>query len=97
VEFSGVTFKYKGASAGSQQHVSPVPKGHASGQEHPARTTITRLLQRLHYDGLIKMDGTTFANTTSIISPQRRRRAQENFLFSGTIRENIAATKPDSP
>ena len=61
------------------------------------KTTVTRLLQRLHsdYEGLIKIDGVDVREYN--IAHLRRSLGvvlQENFLFRGTIRENIIAAKP---
>ena len=58
---------------------------------------MTRLLQRLHsdYEGLIKVDGVDVREYD--VAHLRRNLGvvlQENFLFSGTIRENIMAAKP---
>ncbi|QIO98802.1 peptidase domain-containing ABC transporter [Bradyrhizobium symbiodeficiens] len=103
VEFSGVTFKYKGAVTPALNDVSfEIPQGSAlgiMGKSGSGKTTITRLLQRLHsdYGGLIKIDGIDVREYD--IDHLRRNVGvvlQENFLFSGTIRENIAAAKPDA-
>ena len=69
------------------------------GRSGSGKTTITRLLQRLHsdYEGLIKIDGIDVREYD--VDHLRRSLGvvlQENFLFSGTIRENITAAKPDA-
>ena len=103
VQFSNVTFKYAGASAPTLQDVSfEVPKGTTlgiMGRSGSGKTTITRLLQRLHsnYDGLLKIDGIDVREYD--VDHLRRSLGvvlQENFLFSGTIRENITAGKTDA-
>lgn len=103
VEFSGVTFKYKGAVSPALNDVSfAIPAGGAlgiMGKSGSGKTTITRLLQRLHsdYGGLIKIDGIDVREYD--VDHLRRNVGvvlQENFLFSGTIRENISAAKPDA-
>ncbi|MGY4509116.1 peptidase domain-containing ABC transporter [Bradyrhizobium sp. USDA 3650] len=103
VEFSGVTFKYKGTVTPALNDVSfEIPQGQTlgvMGKSGSGKTTITRLLQRLHsdYGGLIKVDGIDVREYD--IDHLRRNVGvvlQENFLFSGTIRENIAAAKPDA-
>jgi subfamily B ATP-binding cassette protein HlyB/CyaB len=103
VEFSSVTFKYKGAVSPALKGVSfEVTRGTAlgvMGKSGSGKTTITRLLQRLHsdYDGLIKIDGIDVREYD--VDHLRRSVGvvlQENFLFSGTIRENISAAKPDA-
>ncbi|MGY3614451.1 peptidase domain-containing ABC transporter [Bradyrhizobium sp. USDA 10063] len=103
VEFSGVTFKYKGAVSPALNNISlEIPRGTTlgvMGKSGSGKTTITRLLQRLHsdYGGLIKIDGIDVREYD--IDHLRRNVGvvlQENFLFSGTIRENITAAKPDA-
>ncbi len=103
VEFSGVTFKYKGAVSPALNNISfEIPLGTTlgvMGKSGSGKTTITRLLQRLHsdYGGLIKVDGIDVREYD--VDHLRRNIGvvlQENFLFSGTIRENICAAKPDA-
>ena len=103
VQFSKVTFRYPGASAPALREVSfEAPLGAKigiMGRSGSGKTTITRLLQRLHsnYDGLIKIDG---IDVREYHVDHLRRSVgvvlQDNFLFSGTIRENIAAAKSDA-
>jgi ATP-binding cassette subfamily B protein len=69
------------------------------GRSGSGKTTLTRLLQRLHseYEGLIKIDGVDVREYN--IAHLRRSLGvvlQENFLFRGTIRENIMAAKPNA-
>ncbi len=101
VEFSRVRFKYNGALAYALDGVSfEVPVGWTLGvvgRSGSGKTTVTRLLQRLHsdYEGLIKIDGVDVREYD--VAHLRRNLGvvlQENFLFSGTIRENITAAKP---
>jgi ATP-binding cassette subfamily B protein len=103
VQFSDVTFKYVGASGPALQDVTiEVPKGTTlgiMGRSGSGKTTITRLLQRLHsdYEGLIKIDGIDVREYD--VDHLRRSLGvvlQENFLFSGSIRENITAGKIDA-
>ena len=103
VEFSNVTFRYKGAVSPSLNGISfEVSRGTTlgvMGKSGSGKTTITRLLQRLHsdYDGLIKIDGIDVREYD--VDHLRRNVSivlQENFLFSGTIRENICAAVPDA-
>src|SRR5262249_52971184 len=98
VQFSKVTFKYEGASSPALQDVSfEVPTGTTlgiMGRSGSGKTTVTRLLQRLHsnYEGLIKIDGIDVREYD--VDHLRRSLGvvlQENFLFTGTIRENITA------
>jgi ATP-binding cassette, subfamily B, bacterial HlyB/CyaB len=101
VEFSRVRFKYAGALAYALDGVSfEVPIGWTLGivgRSGSGKTTVTRLLQRLHsdYEGLIKIDGVDVREYD--VAHLRRNLGvvlQENFLFSGTIRENITAARP---
>ncbi len=101
VEFANVRFKYSGAINYALDGVSfEVPIGWTLGvvgRSGSGKTTVTRLLQRLHsdYEGLIKIDGVDVREYD--VAHLRRNLGvvlQENFLFSGTIRENITAAKP---
>ena len=103
VQFSDVTFKYASAAQPALADVSfEVPKGTTlgiMGRSGSGKTTITRLLQRLHsdYGGLIKIDGVDVREYD--VDHLRRSLGvvlQDNFLFSGTIRENITAGKIDA-
>lgn len=103
VQFSNVTFKYAGAPGPALQNVSiDVPKGMTlgiMGRSGSGKSTLTRLLQRLHtdYEGLIKIDGIE-AREYDVDHLRRSLGVvlQENFLFSGSIRENITAGKIDA-
>jgi ATP-binding cassette subfamily B protein len=101
VEFVGVRFKYQGSLNYAINDVSfEAPVGWTLGivgRSGSGKTTVTRLLQRLHsdYEGLIKIDGVDVREYD--VAHLRRNLGvvlQENFLFSGTIRENITAAKP---
>ena len=103
VQFSNVTFKYDGGPGPALQNISiEIAKGATlgiMGRSGSGKTTITRLLQRLHsnYEGLIKIDGIDVREYD--VDHLRRSLGvvlQENFLFSGTIRENITAGKVDA-
>src|SRR5215831_6174390 len=103
VQLSNVTFKYRGASSPALQDVSfEVPVGTTlgiMGRSGSGKTTVARLLQRLHsnYEGLIKIDGIDVREYD--VDHLRRSLGvvlQENFLFTGTIRENIIAAKTDA-
>src|ERR1700733_6576868 len=103
IRFDKVTFKYAGAAGPALDNVSfEVPKGTTlgiMGRSGSGKTTITRLLQRLHsdYGGLIKIDGID-AREYDVDHLRRSLGVvlQDNFLFSGTIRENITAGKIDA-
>lgn len=101
--FEEVRFRYPGAQSYALDRVSfALPAGSITGimgRSGSGKTTVTRMLQGLHqdYDGLIKIDGTDLrqmdlthlrANLGVVL--------QDNFLFSGTIRENIGIARPDA-
>ena len=101
ISFVALRFKYQGATSYALDGVTfEVPVGQTLGvvgRSGSGKTTITRLLQRLHpdYEGSIEIDGVDVRDYD--IGHLRRNLGvvlQENFLFSGTIRENIAAGKP---
>jgi ATP-binding cassette, subfamily B, bacterial HlyB/CyaB len=104
VTFKDVRFRYTPTSIFALDNVSfTLPAGTTlgiMGRSGSGKTTITRLLQRLNtnYEGSIKIDGMDLREidlmhlrTNIGVVPQ------ENFLFSATIRENIAMAKPDAP
>src|ERR1700734_1282256 len=79
--------------------IKPGPMFGLMGRSGSGKTTVTRLLQGLNpnYEGVIKIDGMDLREIdlhhlrTSIGVV-----AQENFLFSGTVRENIGVAKSDA-
>ena len=103
VEFQNVLFTYKGALRPALRNLSfEVPRGTSlgvMGRSGSGKTTITRLLQRLHsdYSGLIKIDGVDVRRyDVDFLRSSLGVVLQENFLFSGTIRDNITIAKPDA-
>ncbi|MFE1600585.1 peptidase domain-containing ABC transporter [Methylobacterium sp. ID0610] len=103
VEFAAVRFQYSGATSPALDAVSfEVPPGTTlgiMGRSGSGKTTVTRLLQRLHanYDGLIKIDGIDVREyALDHLRGSLGVVLQDNFLFSGTIRDNITAAKPDA-
>jgi ATP-binding cassette subfamily B protein len=103
VEFRDVRFRYRGARLPAIDGVSfTAPAGTTlgiMGRSGSGKTTITRLLQMLHtnYEGSIRLDGADLRTfdvdyLRSCIGVVM----QENFLFSGTVRDTIAAAKPDA-
>ena len=101
LEFAKVRFSYKGALNPALNEVTfEIPQGTTlgvMGRSGSGKTTITRLLQRLHsdYTGLIKLDGIDVREfDVDHLRSSLGVVLQENFLFSGTIRENITIAKP---
>ena len=101
ISFQDVSFRYApGALIALDSVGFEVPVGTflgVMGRSGSGKTTITRLLQGLNsqYEGIIKIDGMDLREIDlrhlrtciGIVS-------QDNFLFSGTIRENIGIAKP---
>jgi subfamily B ATP-binding cassette protein HlyB/CyaB len=103
VFFEDVRFRYKAGSPYALDGVSfEIPKGTIfgiMGRSGSGKTTVTRLLQGLNrdYEGMIKIDGMDLRE----IDLDHLRASigvvpQENFLFSGTIRDNISAARPNA-
>jgi subfamily B ATP-binding cassette protein HlyB/CyaB len=103
VEFSDVRFRYLGTSTPALDDVTfTIPEGSIfgiMGRSGSGKTTVTRLLQLFHgnYEGLIKVDGTDLRQyDIDHLRGSFGVVMQENFLFSGTIRDTIASGKPDA-
>jgi len=103
VTFKDVRFRYAPGAPYALDEVSfTVPAGTMlgiMGRSGSGKTTVTRLLQRLNssYEGMIKVDGMDLREidlmhlrTNIGVVPQ------DNFLFSGSIRDNIAIARPDA-
>jgi len=99
--FEDVTFQYPGTMSPALEKVSfDVPTGSfvgLVGRSGSGKSTITRLIQGIStgYSGLVKVDG---AELREIDLRHLRRNLgvvlQDNFLFRGSIRDNIAAGRP---
>jgi ATP-binding cassette subfamily B protein len=103
ISFQNVDFRYAAGSPLALNDVSiDIRAGTIfgiMGRSGSGKTTVTRLLQGLNtkYEGIIKIDGMDLREMdlrhlrTSIgVVPQ------ENFLFTGTVRENIGMAKPNA-
>ncbi len=103
ISFEDVRFSYPGSTTpaldGVRFTIEPNTVVGVMGRSGSGKTTVTRLLQGLHqnYQGLIKIDG---IDLREIDLDHLRSRTgvvlQDNFLFQGTIRENILAGRPDA-
>ncbi len=101
VEFDRVGFRYAAGGAPVVDRVSlRIPAGAlvgVVGKSGSGKTTLTRLMQGLYpvQEGVIRFDG---VDIREIDLPHLRRNIgavlQDSFLFRGSVRENIAATKP---
>jgi ATP-binding cassette, subfamily B, bacterial HlyB/CyaB len=103
VTFKDVRFRYLPGAPYALEEVSfTVPAGSMlgiMGRSGSGKTTVTRLLQCLNssYEGMIKIDGMDLREIDLMhLRTHIGVVPQENFLFSGTIRENIAMAKPDA-
>jgi len=101
VAFDGVTFTYPGTKMPALDRISfSVPAGTMLGlvgRSGSGKSTVTRLLQGINrdYSGFIKIDGCDLRE----INLRHLRQGfgvvlQENFLFRGSVRENILAGRP---
>ncbi len=101
VTFEGLTFTYPGSKLPALDKVSfEIPAGTmlgVVGRSGSGKSTITRLLQGINreYSGFLKIDGVELRE----INLTHLRRSfgvvlQDNFLFRGTVRDNITAGRP---
>ena len=101
ISFSKVNFSYPGTTAKALDEVTfEVPAGSTVGlvgRSGSGKSTITRLLQGINreYEGFIKID----SNDLRSINLTHLRRSfgvvlQDNFLFRGTVKDNILAARP---
>lgn len=103
VEFENVTFQYTPTTAPALDGVSlEIPSGKIVGlvgRSGSGKTTITRLVQGMYpiQSGLIRIDGLDMRELD--IAHLRQNIGvvlQENFLFRGTVRENIGMAKSNA-
>ena len=104
VRFEGVRFAYPGgvgeALAGIDLDVAPGQMVALVGETGAGKSTVVKLVARF-YDptaGRVLVDGVPL--TSLDLSGYRRQLGyvpQEAFLFSGTLRDNIAYGRPDAP
>ena len=103
IRFDEVTFRYPGASATALDRASfTIAAGTVVGivgRSGSGKTTLTKLIQGLYgvQEGIVRFDG---VDAREIELSHLRRQIgvvlQENFLFRGTVRENLIVTKPDA-
>jgi len=101
IEFNDVTFTYPGSKLPALDRLSfSIPAGTmlgVVGRSGSGKSTVTRLLQAINreYSGSVKIDGVDLRE----INLRHLRRnfgvvLQDNFLFRGSIRDNIVAGRP---
>jgi ATP-binding cassette subfamily B protein len=103
ITFDNVTFRYPGSTATALDGASfTIPAGSIVGivgRSGSGKTTLTKLIQGLYgvQEGVVRFDRT---DAREIELAHLRRQIgvvlQENFLFRGTVRDNIAMAKPES-
>jgi ATP-binding cassette subfamily B protein len=103
IKFDAVTFRYPGAQAMALNKASfTIEEGTVVGivgRSGSGKTTLTKLIQGLYpvQEGIVRFDG---IDAREIELSHLRRQIgvvlQENFLFRGTVRENLSVTKPDA-
>ena len=102
LEFENITFRYNPTSSPALEDVSlKIPKGSVVGivgRSGSGKTTLTRMMQGMYQpqQGLIRIDNLDMRELD--ISHLRQNIGvvlQDNFLFRGTVRENIAMAKPN--
>ncbi len=101
ISFDKVTFSYPGTKTRALDEISfKIPAGSTVGlvgRSGSGKSTIARLLQGINreYEGYVKIDG----NDLRSINLTHLRRSfgvvlQDNFLFRGTIKDNVIAGRP---
>ena len=103
ITFDNVTFRYPGASATALNRASfTIPAGAVVGivgRSGSGKTTLTKLIQGLYpvQEGIVRFDGIDAREIDlSHLRKQIGVVLQENFLFRGTVRQNITVTRPDA-
>ena len=101
IEFEGVTFRYvPNAPPALDRLTFTIPAGTVIGvvgRSGSGKSTLTRLIQGLYpiQEGVVRLDG---IDVREIDLAHLRRHIgvvlQENFLFRGSVRDNIAVTLP---
>jgi HlyB family type I secretion system ABC transporter len=101
ISFDEVTFKYEGTKTPALDKVNfsiaPGTMLGVVGRSGSGKSTVTRLLMGINrdYSGSVKIDGTDLRE----INLRHLRQSfgvvlQENFLFRGTVKDNILAGRP---
>ena len=103
ISLDGVTFRYPGAAMTALDQVSmninPGTVVGVVGRSGSGKTTFTRLIQGLYaiQEGVVRFDGVDIRE----IDLAHLRRSigvvlQDNFMFRGSVRDNIAMARPDA-
>jgi ATP-binding cassette subfamily B protein len=103
VAFDNVTFRYPGSSINALDRASfTIPAGKVVGivgRSGSGKSTLTKVIQGLYtiQEGVVRFDRTD-AREMELAHLRRQIGVvlQENFLFRGSVRDNIAMAKPES-
>lgn len=103
ISFDEVTFRYPGSSSTALDRANfTIASGSVVGivgRSGSGKTTLTKLIQGLYpvQEGIVRFDG---VDAREIDLSHLRRQVgvvlQENFLFRGSVRDNLTMTKPDA-
>ena len=103
ITFDEVTFRYPGSNVAALDRanftIKPGSIVGIVGRSGSGKTTLTKIIQGLYsvQEGIVRFDG---VDAREIDLGHLRRQIgivlQENFLFRGTVRENISVTRPDA-
>ena len=103
IKFEDVTFRYPGSQTNALDRtaftIRPNSVVGIVGRSGSGKTTLTKVIQGLYnvQEGIVRFDG--FDAREIELSHLRRQIGvvlQENFLFRGTVRDNLTVTKPDA-
>ena len=104
VKFDNISFKYSVNTPNVLENLSFDIKPGMSvgivGRSGSGKSTVTKLIQRLYLtnEGAIYVDEVDIRHMNPLwLRSNIGVVLQENYLFSGTIRENIAMPRPDAP
>ena len=104
ISLEQVSFRYPGAPSAALQDVTlRIQPGHVIGvvgRSGSGKTTLTRLIQALYTvsDGVLRIDGVDIREIDlGYLRSSIGVVLQDNFMFRGTVRENIAASRPNAP
>jgi subfamily B ATP-binding cassette protein HlyB/CyaB len=103
ISFDAVTFRYPGSTTAALDRATfTIPAGKIVGivgRSGSGKTTLTKLIQGLYpiQEGIVRFDR---VDAREIELAHLRRQIgvvlQENFLFRGSVRDNIAAARPEA-